>query len=209
MQTVEETVPSNAVGGNTVNELDPMDYPVPGQSLTSDPGNANYESPPEHNDPEKVVDEILATFERPDVKKEILSAIASGYPVEAIVNSVAIGGVAEGKFSPDVAEIIKPIVALYLIKSALEAGVPVIPFTDEVLDEEVVDRQLEEETMSSMQELAPERARYAKGKQFMADFEQLAGEEKSKLDAREKIRAREAEMPTVESDGSFLEMEEV
>ena len=60
-----------------------------------------------------------------------------------------------------------------------------------------------------MQELAPERARYAKGKQFMADFEQLAGEEKSKLDAREKIRAREAEMPTVESDGSFLEMEEV
>ena len=209
MQTVEETVPSNAVGGNTVNELDPMDYPVPGQSLTSDPGNANYESPPEHNDPEKVVDEILATFERPDVKKEILSAIASGYPVEAIVNSVAIGGVAEGKFSPDVAEIIKPIVALYLIKSALEAGVPVIPFTDEVLDEEVVDRQLEEETMSSMQELAPERARYAKGKKFMADFEQLAGEEKSKLDAREKIRAREAEMPTVESDGSFLEMEEV
>ena len=40
----------------------------------------------------------------------------------------------------------------------------------------------------------------------MEDFEGLANEEKSRMDAREKIRAKEAEMPTVESDGSFLEL---
>ena len=57
-----------------------------------------------------------------------------------------------------------------------------------------------------MEETAPDKARFIRGEMFMEDFEGLANEEKSRMDAREKIRAKEAEMPTVESDGSFLEL---
>jgi|TARA_R100001460_G_scaffold8864_1_gene21789 hypothetical protein len=208
MQTREETI-EKPQGLSSVNTLDPMDYPTPGASLTSDPKNAAYESPAQITDPAKAVDEVIASFETPETKKELMSAIASGFPVEAIVNSMAIGGVAEGRFSPDVAEIIKPIVALYLIKTALELGVPVIPFTDEVMDEESMDKKLEEETMSSMEQLAPERARFAKGKQAMEELKQKAIDADQVMQARNKIRQKEEEMPTVESDGTFLEMEGV
>ncbi len=137
-----------------------------------------------------------------------MSAIASGYPVEAIVNSLAVAGVAEGKFTPDVAEIIKPVIALYLIKTALALKIPVVPFTDEVMSEEESDRQLEAETMSNMEVIKPERARHIKGKKFVDDFTQKAKEEQGRMIAREEINRRQEEMP-MESDGSFLEMEEV
>ena len=110
--------------------------------------------------------------------------------------------------TPDVAEIIKPVIALYLIKTALELKIPVVPFTDEVMSEEEGDRQLEAETMSSMETLRPERARHVKGKKFVDDFTQRAEEEKGKMVAREEINRRQEEVP-IESDGSFLEMEEV
>ena len=209
MQTRPETMSPSAVGGETdISQLDPLDYPVPGQSLTDDPKNASFEQPAQTSDPAQAVDEILATFERTEIKEQMMSAIASGYPVEAIVNSLAIAGVAEGKFNPDVAEIIKPVIALYLIKTALELKIPVVPFTDEVMSEEESDRQLEAETMSNMEVLRPERARYVKGKKFVDDFTQRAKEEEGKMIAREEINRRLEEMP-MESDGSFLEMEEV
>ena len=97
---------------------------------------------------------------------------------------------------------------MYLIKTALELKIPVVPFTDEVMSEEEGDRQLEAETMSNMEALKPERARYVKGKKFVDDFTQRAQEEEGKMIAREEINRRQEEMP-MESDGSFLEMEEV
>ena len=88
----------------------------------------------------------------------------------------------------------------------LENNIPVVPFTDKVLSEEEEDIIRDEETLENMEETAPDKARFIRGEMFMEDFEGLANEEKSRMDAREKIRAKEAEMPTVESDGSFLEL---
>jgi len=138
-----------------------------------------------------------------------MSAIAAGFPVEAIVKSMAIGGVAEGKFTPDVAEIVKPVIALYLIKTALENNIPVVAFTDEIIDQETKDNQTLERTMNGMEQLAPERTRFVKGKQAMEELKQKAIDAESVVQARNKIRQKEEEMPNVDSDGSFLQMEEV
>jgi len=207
MQTRPET-PEAAQGNPVEQQLDPMNYPVPGESLTSDPGNNNYENSPEIVDPQEAIDNVLQAFEKPEIQNEIMSSIAAGMPVEVIVNGLATGGVAEGKFSPDVAEIIKPVIALYLIKTALEAGIPVIPFLDTAVDEEVANADLEERTMNGMEELAPERARHVRGKKFIDNFTERAQEEEGRMVAREEINRRQEEMP-MESDGSFLEMEEV
>jgi hypothetical protein len=160
-------------------------------------------------DPQQAIDEILMAFEQPETRDNIMSAIAAGFPVEAIVKSMAIAGVSEGKFSPDVAEIVKPVIALYLIKTALENNIPVVAFTDEVIDQETMDRQTTEKTMSSMEQLSPRKARFIKGRQAMEGLKQRAIDAETVMKARDEIRAKEEQMPDVESDGSFLQMEEV
>jgi len=56
MQVTEETI-NVPPGGeeSSMNQLDPMDAPVPGQSLTSDPQNMPYEGPPETSDPQEAI----------------------------------------------------------------------------------------------------------------------------------------------------------
>lgn len=208
MQVTEETI-NVPPGGeeSSMNQLDPMDAPVPGQSLTSDPQNMPYEGPPETSDPQEAISEIIGVLQEPAVQKDMLAVMASGFPVEAMVHSFALAGVADGKFSVDVAEIAKPVIALFLIKLGLENNIPVTPFTDKVLSEEEQDMMRDEKTLANMEEVAPERARHVKGQMFMNEFEGLANEQKGRLDAREEIRMREEEMPTVDSDGSFLELE--
>ena len=208
MQVTEETINVPPGGNNSpMNELDPTDAPIPGQSLTSDPGNMPYERTPDTNDPQVAVGEIIGVLQEPSTQKDMLAVMASGFPVEAMVHSFALAGVAEGKFSVDVAEIIKPVLALYLIKLGLENQIPVTPFTDRVLSEEEEDIIRDEETLANMEQVAPEKARYIKGEMFMKEFEGMANEQKNRMNVREQIRMKEAEMPTVESDGSFLELE--
>lgn len=207
MQVTEETINMPPGGEESpTNQLDPMDAPIPGQSLTSDPQNMPYEGPPQTADPEEAIQEIIGILQEPATQKDIVSVLAAGFPVEAMVHSFALAGVAEGKFSADVAELIKPVLALYIIKMGLEANVPVTPFTDKVLSEEEQDMQRDEDTLANMEEVAPERAAHVKGEMFRKDFEELGNEQKSKLDAREQIRMKENEMSAVESDGSFLEL---
>ena len=206
MQTRPETM--SAESGTPVSQLDPMDYPIPGQSLTDDPRNSQVEQSPHIVDPEQAVEEILSVFNDEEIKNDMLATMASGFPVEAIVKSFVVGGVAEGKFNPDVAEIIKPVIALFLIKMALEEGIPVVPFVDEVDSPEQMAATREEDMMRGMETIRPERARYVKGKRFVDDFTQRAQEEEGRMVAREEINRRQEEMP-MESDGSFLEMEEV
>ena len=64
--------------------------------------------------------------------------MAGGTTVEEIVNTVALGGFTAGEFTPDVAEIIKPPLAVYFIGLAIENKVPVIAFNKEAIEEENV-----------------------------------------------------------------------
>lgn len=202
-ETPESTDPETLQG-----QLDPMDAPVPGQSLTTEPKNANYESAAESVDPEQVIESIVAFVTQPEQKDMFLSNMAAGMPVESIVQTFAIGGVAEGKFSPDVAEIIKPALALFFIQLALEEGIPVIPFTDEVASPEEQEQQLKQDSLDSMEGARPE---------FYDSIKQQGKLEKVKGRMRERLESRSAkrrideldqQMP-VESDGSFIEMEGV
>ena len=188
------------------NYPDIFDRPIPGQSLTDEPKNYPWEHPAQFSDLREARDRIFEGLTQEESVQQLYTMLRSNVPVEAIVRTVLFAGFTEGKFSVDVAEIAKPLLALYIIKMGLENNIPVVPFTDKVLSEEEEDIIRDEETLENMEETAPDKARFIKGEMFMEDFEGLANEEKSKMDAREKIRAKEAEMPTVESDGSFLEL---
>jgi len=207
MQIVPETIDNtnpNTVDGQT----DPFNYPIPGESLTREAGEGNFERPPEQTDPQGVIDDIKAYLQTPQVADELVAQMGAGFPVEAIVGMLVKGGVAQGKFSPDVAEIIKPAITIILISMALEQGMTdLVVFTDQPVDQMEEEAGIEERMMGTMEQLRPDVASEMRAMGAEDRIAQMADERKSRIAAKQKIRNmdRQSEVP---SDGSFLEMEE-
>jgi len=113
-------------------EYDPFNRPIPGSSLTSN-GDAGFESsPPKHVDPDKVLDEAMTNLKKPGNMEKIMDLLFSGVSIEMIVNTWATTAVTKGDITPDVAELVKPTLALILLDEALERDIPVLMFdTDE------------------------------------------------------------------------------
>ena len=204
MEELEQTADirnDNQVAG----QVDPFNHPTPGESLTTEPGNNQYENAPEETDPEVVIQSVINFFNDPEQKEMLLTNLAVGMPVEAVVQTFALGGVAEGKFSPDVAELIKPALTLHIVNLAIEENIPVTIFTDEVMSQEDQQELSEIEAKQVMEESRPELAQAIKGQEFEADLAERAGRAQKKVSAKRKINRRVEEAP-VESDGSFIDM---
>lgn len=204
MEEIEQTADTRNEE-QVAGQVDPFNHPIPGQSLTTEPGNNQYETSPEQTDPEVVIESVINFFKNPEQKEMLLTNLAVGMPVEAVVQSFALGGVAEGKFSPDVAELIKPALTLHIVDLAMEENIPVTIFTDEVMSQEDQQELSEIEARQVMEESRPEFAQAIKGQEFEADLSERAGRAQEKVSAKRKINRRVEEAP-VESDGSFIDM---
>jgi len=84
-------------------EVDPFDTPVPGQSLTDEPGNYPWEHPPQYTDPEEAMSFLYDRVSEPEVVEQVIGMLDSGAPVEAIVRVMTFSGFMNGKFNPDLA----------------------------------------------------------------------------------------------------------
>lgn len=125
--TVEGYAPQGSIEA-----LDPFSTPTPGQSLTMAPGSQKFERPWEFTDPDDCVVYIMERMETDREAKEAqLSQIASGVPIEYIVNTIAFVGFSEGMWSPDVAELIKPPLAMYFTLIAMAEDIPMVMFNPE------------------------------------------------------------------------------
>ena len=83
-------------------ESDPFDAPIPGQSLTDEPGNYPWEHPPKTTEPEQALDKFWNRLTDPEVAEEIIIMMEAGVPVEALARILTFAGFAEGEFTPDV-----------------------------------------------------------------------------------------------------------
>jgi len=95
----------------------------PGHSLTDTPGKWAWERPPQFAGPDEAMDALIDSLERPEVQESYIQLLASGISIEEIVNVVTKLGFTEGKFTVDVAELIKPNLAVYFMGLAVEAGI--------------------------------------------------------------------------------------
>ena len=102
----------------------------PGWSLTNSMKQWPWEQPPEFTDPDEVVDMILDRIEVPETKDRLLKLMLAGLSIEEVVSAVALGGFTEGKFNPDIAELIKAPIAIYLMKIADDHAIPFTLFAD-------------------------------------------------------------------------------
>ena len=104
-------------------EIDPFDTAIPGQSLTQEPGAMTWERPAEFSDPSQAAKYVRHSLNDPKSRERTTALLEAGVAVEAIAKVITFAGFSEGKWSPDVAELIQPLVALYILEDGREAGI--------------------------------------------------------------------------------------
>tara|TARA_R100000988_G_C4004472_1_gene171513 strand:+ start:1053 stop:1661 length:609 start_codon:yes stop_codon:yes gene_type:complete len=115
---------------------------IPGFGMTQPKGKWAWENPPQFSDPNEAIDAIVEKFDEEPTKSNLLKVILAGVSIEEIINTTVMNGFTEGKFSPDVAELIKPALTIKLLTMAQEKDVPVRMFVDQVDSGEMEDEQL-------------------------------------------------------------------
>ena len=100
-----------------------FDRPIPGQSLTDEPGNYPWEHPPQYSDVREARDRIFEGMTQEENAKQLLTMLVSDVPAEAIVRTVLFAGFTEGKWTVDMATLLAPIVLVQVVSMAKAAGV--------------------------------------------------------------------------------------
>jgi len=101
-----------------------FDAPIPGQSLTDEPGNYPWEHPPQRATVEEALDEIYESMMEEQNMKRMFTLLRMGIPVEALVKVITFSGFIEGKYTVDVAKLLEPMVAMIITGEATLAEIP-------------------------------------------------------------------------------------
>ena len=127
-----------------------FDAPVPGQSLTDTPKQWQWENPPEMTDPIEVYESIKESMNSPVARETIEKLLYVGVSVETIVNGLSLKGFSDGKFSPDVAELIKIPLAFQVTAIADRAGI-----TPNIINEMPSKPMSDKDTIKLLKEFKP------------------------------------------------------
>jgi len=103
-----------------------MMAPIPGMSLTKEPGNAPYEQPPLYNTAEEALAFYFQKLDNEENLDDILFALDNEVPLEALVDSMTSVGAMEGYHSIDVKMLISPPLHEYIAALADAAGINII-----------------------------------------------------------------------------------
>ena len=113
-------------------EYNPFDAPIPGQSLTKEPGNAAYEHPPKIARVEEAMGYVWDKLSEEKNFKRTVALLRFGMPVEALTKVITFSGFLEGKWSVDVAKMLEPTVGQMIATLGSTSKVPMkISLNDE------------------------------------------------------------------------------
>lgn len=103
--------------------MDLLQAPIPGQSLTQEPGASPYEMPPQHADIQDALEEIWDKLTLPKQVIRLTIILKKGMPVEYLARSILFEGFSKGKWTPDMAFLMLKIVMSMLIAIAVAKGI--------------------------------------------------------------------------------------
>lgn len=116
-----------------------MQAPIPGESLTNQPKNFNWERPPEITDPDQAAIRHIERLQDEDTMNAVLDLLEFGeLNLKTVVEGITRGAVAAGVHSIDVSLIVAPLIHEYIKGFADELGVE--------YDEGIVDKKAKEQT---------------------------------------------------------------
>ena len=129
-----------------------VNAPIPGMSLTSEPGNRPWENPPNLVSVEDAMEfytrRILGTPENYD---QVLDIIESGLPIRNVANILMKTSVMEGYHTIDVGILVLPVVEELLMSVADMHDVSYVETIDQVFKENVVSRRQARLTVQELQ----------------------------------------------------------
>ena len=101
-----------------------FDAPIPGQSLTDEPGNYPWEHPPKTPSVEEATDYVYESIMKPENMERMFTLLRMGIPIEALVKIITFSGFLEGRWTVDTAKLLEPIVAMMVAGEAAIAEIP-------------------------------------------------------------------------------------
>ena len=99
---------------------------------------------------------VVERVEKPEVEENFLRLLLSGTPIEAITNTIVFSGFSEGYWTPDMAEILKPAIAMHFMGLAIENSIPATMFNIDPEVEKENNRVPEEAVLELMQKNRPD-----------------------------------------------------
>ena len=103
----------------------------PGNSLTDAPGKWPWERPARFSNPDDVIDYTVDSISNGPVRDDMIKMMLAGITVEELVEQITFKGFMAGAFTPDVAELIKPAIGIFLADMAIQEGFEPQMFVDE------------------------------------------------------------------------------
>lgn len=100
-----------------------MQGPIPGNSLTGEPGSVPWEQPPMLNSTEEAFDYYAEKISNEEVSDNLLDMLDMGVPISVVTNFLLSKGIMEGIHTVDVKLILKPQIGILLKEMAVEAGI--------------------------------------------------------------------------------------
>ena len=134
-----------------------FDAPIPGQSLTDEPGNYPWEHPPQTASIEEATDAVYESIMKEENMARMFTLLRMGIPIEALVKVITFSGFLEGKSTVDVAKLLEPIVAMMIAGEAALAEIPAKVNMGDAEDEnffrDMAERKLDMKQNKEMQKM--------------------------------------------------------
>ena len=112
-------------------DQNPFNAPIPGQSLTNEPGNSAWEHPPQYVTVDDAMNFVMKKLGNVSMAEQILIMLKAKIPAEAITRLIIFGGFTEGKWTVDVATLMTPLVMQLIVAMGMRAKVKTMKITME------------------------------------------------------------------------------
>jgi hypothetical protein len=112
-----------------------LDAPIPGQSLTAEPGGYPWEQPPQLNTVEEVIEKYLPLFNDEDIVIDLLNQMEAGIPITSIVSLLTRSATMNGVHSIDTGLLASPVLIEMVISIAEASDVKYTIGTEDVKDD--------------------------------------------------------------------------
>jgi hypothetical protein len=92
----------------------PFDAPIPGQSLTDEPGNAPWEKPAQYDTVQDVTKYYIDKLADEDVMDDLSVLFASGLPLKPFVKTLLASGAMQGIHTIDAGLLVAPVISRFV-----------------------------------------------------------------------------------------------
>jgi len=106
--------------------------PIPGESLTREPGNSTWEQPPQYTRVDQAFKYYVGLLEEDDYLEDVLTILDSGLPLDLFIDSLLLDGEMKGKHFFDMGFLLGPLLHEYVLGLAEAAEIEVIEFQTDI-----------------------------------------------------------------------------